>query len=136
MTGKTEQPRVLPVDVGMRVEIELIAEDGSVEPMAFAVVAENAAAIEEGLLAATAPLVRALRGKAAGSTVDYRMGDIRRVRVLSVEPAAPVSGEAAERARAAVDEARRKVERTNAEIFSTAFTSKWGGYDAASLVDE
>lgn len=130
---KQEQARVLPVEVGMHVEVELVAEDGSVEPMSFDVVAEGAAAFEEGLLAVTAPLVRALRGKPAGVAVDCSMGDICSVRIVRVQPSGETSSQAAERARAAVDEALHKVERTNAEIFAATFTSKWGGYDAESM---
>ncbi len=128
------EERPLPVELGMHVEVELIAEDGSVEPMAFDVVAEGAAAIEAGLLAVSAPLVQALRGKPAGSLVAYQRGDIRRVRVLRVRPSQqPADAAAAERLRAAVEEARRKAERTNADMFASSFSGKWGDYSTDEM---
>ena len=70
----------------------------------------------------------------AGANV--MMGDVRSVRLLSVAPAAapPPEGESAEeRRRRVLEEARRKAERTQAEIFASTFTSKWGGYDAEAM---
>ena len=37
--------------------------------------------------------------------------------------------DAAERRQAAYDEALRKAERTNAEMFASSYGSKWGGYE-------
>lgn len=126
----------LRAGLGTHIALELVSEDGSVEALAIDLVADAAADIDAGQVGMSTPLARALVGRAPGSTVAYRQGDICSLRVLAVTPAALAPDmEAAERRRAAADEALRKAERTTAEIFSTTFTSKWGGYDASRLED-
>lgn len=119
---------------GTRVEIELVDEHGGVEAEAFDLVAERAASIDEGLLSVTSPLGKAILGKAAGSEVVYVMGDIRRVRIVRIGAAqGQADPEAAERQRAAVEEARRKAERTNADMFASSFSGKWGDYSTDDM---
>lgn len=114
---------------GTHVEIELVDEHGGIEAEAFDLVAEGAASIDEGLLSVTSPLGRAILGKTVGSEVAYAMGDIRRVRIVRIGAAHGVADPgAAERQRAAVEEARRKAERTNADMFASSFSGKWGNY--------
>lgn len=126
----------LRAGLGTHVELELISADGTAEPMALDLVADAAADIDAGQVGISTLLARAIVGRAAGSTVVYRQGDIRSVRVLAVtQSAVEPDMEAAARRRAASAEALRKAERTSAEIFSTTFTSKWGGYDASQLED-
>ncbi len=122
--------------LGTHVELEMISEDGTVEPMALDLVADAAADIDAGQVGISTPLARALIGRTAGVTVDYQLGDICSLRLLKVMPSEVTPDmDAAERRRAASEEALRKAERTAAEIFSTTFTSKWGGYDASQLED-
>lgn len=126
----------LRAGLGTHVELELISEDGAVEAMGLDLVVDAAADIDAGQVGIGTPLARALVGRAAGSTVAYRQGDIRGVRVLAVSLSEVEPDlEAAERRRAVSEQALRKAERTSAEIFSTTFTSKWGGYDASQLED-
>lgn len=118
---------------GCHVEVEFVDERGKTELAAFDLVPERAASIDDGQLSVTSPLGKALLGKLEGSETPWCMGDIRLVRVLRISEAQKeADNEAAERQRAAVEEARRKVERTNEEIFASTFTSKWGGYDVHS----
>lgn len=131
----TDQPLLRAV-VGTRVELELVDERGAAERLAFDLVTDADADVEAGRLGIDTPLAKAIRGQLAGATVPYSMGDIRSVRLLSVAPAAapPPEGESAEdRRRRVLEEARRKAERTQAEIFASTFTSKWGGYDAEAM---
>jgi hypothetical protein len=131
----TEAAR-LRAGIGTHLEVELVSDNGTVEPMVLDLVADAAADIDAGQVGIGTPLARALVGRQAGSTVAYQQGDIRSVRVLSVTQSAIAPDmEAAARRRAVSDEALRKVERTSAEIFSTTFTSKWGGYDASQMED-
>ena len=124
------------VGIGSHVEVELIDEQGKSETLAFDIVADDDADLDRGLLSVKAPLARAIRGKFAGSVVDYHMGDIRSVRILSAGPAqVTASGDAAERRRAVLEEARRKAERTNADMFASSFSGKWGDYDTDSMTD-
>ena len=118
------------VGLGTQVEVELIDQQGNREPMTFDLVREQMADMERGLLGENTPLAKAIRGKAVGSIVPYNMGDIRRVRIVSVRPSAledPVDAEARRQAilKKAIDDA----ERTNAEMFAASFTGKWGDYN-------
>jgi hypothetical protein len=124
--GESERARV---GLGCHVEVELIDDQGQAERMAFDLVAANAADFDRGLLAETTLLAKAIRGKPEGAVVPYMQGDIRRVRIVTVRAgerdAAP---DAASRRQAVLDEARRKAEQTNAEMFAASFSGKWGDY--------
>jgi len=124
-------PEAFPQQVGIdtHVEIELIDEQGNSELMAFDLVHAQAADFERNLLGANSPLAKAIRGKFVGSVVPYRMGDICKVRIVSVAPAqaaAPADAEA--RRQAVLQKAREDAERTNAELFAASYSGKWGDY--------
>jgi hypothetical protein len=132
MTGEPT-PKAM---VGTHVEVELVDEQGHAETVAFDLVAENAADFDRGLLGINTPLARAIRGKAEGSVVPYAMGDIRSVRIVRVRPSqVSAPPDAAARRQAALDEARRKVERTNADMFAASFSGKWGDYNTDEMTD-
>jgi hypothetical protein len=117
------------VGLGCHVEVELIDEQGNSETLAFDIVEEDAADFERGSLSVDAPLSKAIRGKFVGNVIAYRMGDIRNVHILSVGPAQkPTTDDASERRRAVLEEARRKAERTNSEMFAASYSGKWGDY--------
>lgn len=123
------------VRTGVQVDIELLDQDGNVEPLSFVIVREHVADFDQGFLASNTPLAKAILGKFVGSTVDYRVGDVRAVRILSVGPAPePAPGDAMERRRAVVKKALREAERTNAQMFAASFSSKWGDYDPDGVV--
>ena len=125
------------VGIGVHVEIELIDVDGQAERVEFDLVNERAADFDRGLLGADTPLGKAIRGKRVGSEVDYVMGDIRRVRVVRITPAAVAAPEDAVAQRVAMlDEARRKAERTNADMFASSFSGKWGDYSTDEVKDD
>ncbi len=127
----------LQVGIGIHVELDLIDADGNTERIAFDLVKEQAAAFDQGRLSADAPLGKAIRGKRVGSVVEYVMGDIRRVRVVSLAPAqTPAPADAAARRTALLEEARRKAERTNADMFASSFSGKWGDYSTDDMRDD
>lgn len=116
--------------LGAHVEVELIDEQGNVEPMAFDIVREEHAAFDRGRLGIQTPLAKAIVGKKVGSLVSYRMGDIRQVRIVRVQPSAQIPLENTEEQRQAqLQKALATVERTNAEMFAASYTGKWGDYD-------
>lgn len=126
MMAKAQPARV---GLGCYIEVELIDERGETERMAFDLVTEEAADFESGLLAETTPLAKAIRGKPEGATLPYVQGDIRRVRIVTVRPSTRTPApDAAARRQAVLDEARRKAEQTNAEMFAASFSGKWGDY--------
>ena len=116
------------------VEIELIDDQGSSEPMEFDLVADSAADFEQGRISVNAPLGKAIRGKFEGAMVDYVKGDIRKIRIVKVKPLVrKVADDAAARRQAVLDEAVRKAERTNVEIFASSYDGKWGDYNTEGM---
>ncbi|MFZ1752414.1 MAG: GreA/GreB family elongation factor [Caldilineaceae bacterium] len=120
----------MQIGLGTHVEVDLIDEAGNAERMAFDLVSAQQADVSQGLISADAPLGQAIRGKFVDTTIPYQMGDIREIRIVSVSPGQP-SGEVdadarrAEVLRKALDDA----ERTNAQMFASSFSGKWGDYD-------
>jgi hypothetical protein len=130
----TDQPALQQVGLNTHVEVDLLDEQGNAERLAFDLVAENAADIAQGRLGVNTPLGKVIRGKRVGSEVAYAMGDIRRVRIVSVRPVvASPSDDAIARRQTILDEARRKSERTNADMFASSFSGKWGDYNTDEM---
>lgn len=122
---------------GAHVAVELIDQHGQREALAFDIVAAQYADLERGLLAANTPLARAIRGLQAGDEVPYAMGDIRRVRVISVSRAQATDLEDVREQRAAVlRNALNAAQRTDAEVFAASFSGKWGDYDMSDVPEE
>jgi hypothetical protein len=120
--------------VGDHVVIELIDRQGQVETLAFDLVPAEAADIDRRLLGANTPLAQALLGRAAGSSAPYVMGDVCRLRILSVGPSPRRELEDAQaRREAALQKAVEAIARTNAEMFAASFSGKWGDYDPAGM---
>lgn len=125
------------VGVNTHVTVALIAADGNVETMEFDLVRAQAADIDAGFVSDSSPLARAILGKHVGTTVAYVMGDITGVRILRVAPlSAPPPADAAAQRQAKLEEAVRKAEQTNAEMFASSYGSKWGGYDMPDASDD
>jgi hypothetical protein len=128
--GQPSDAAPLQVALDTYVTLELLDAAGNCEEMAVQIVRPEASDLDAGLLGANTPLARAILGKSPGMTVAYAMGDIEQVRIVAVMAAvASVDPEAARRRQAILDEARRKAEQTNAEMFAASYGSKWGGYD-------
>ncbi len=68
------------------VEVELVDDQGNREQMEFDLVTEKAADFDNGRIAISTPLGKAIRGKFAGNVVDYVKGDIRKIRIVKVTP--------------------------------------------------
>ncbi len=114
--------------------MELIDGEGRCESLAVEIVKAQAADLAQGFLGANTPLARAIRGLTAGSEAPYVMGDIRRVRILRVTPSQVVApADAKERREAVLQKALSDAERTNAEIFASSFSGKWGDYDPQGM---
>jgi hypothetical protein len=116
------------------VEIELIDEQNQSEHMEFDLVADNAADFANGRIGVNTPLGKAIRGKFVGAVVNYVQGDICKVRILSVTPLqSKVDTDAEARRQAILDEAVRKAERTNTEMFASSYDGKWGDYNTEGM---
>jgi hypothetical protein len=122
------------VALGTEVEVELISRDGAAERLAFDIVPEQAADFDVGFLSITTPLARAIVGRPAGVEVPYRMGDVAKVRVLSVRRSQRRAEQdaAAERDAATRDAVQRAKTDETIQLALT-FSSKWGDYDPEPL---
>lgn len=119
-----------PVVINSRLTVELVDSSGVLEQREFTIVTARQADMKSGLLDENTPLGQALLGHHAGERIAYLVGDLREVRILSVESGEEnVSPEAARKRREAVRKAVAHSEITNQMIFATASGSKWGDYD-------
>jgi len=124
------ESKSLLISVNSRVLLELVDFSGEVEQSEFTLVNTKQADFQSGLLDENTPLAKVLLGRQAGEVVAYTLGDLKEIRILHVEPAGgQISGEGAEKRRAAVQKAEAQSEITSQMIFSTASGSKWGDYE-------
>jgi hypothetical protein len=120
----------IPITRGSKVLIELVDQSDEVERMEFTLVESKQADLKSGLLDENAPLARVLIRHRAGEVVRYAVGDLKEVRILSVELGeADTALDAAEKRRDSVRKAATQSELINQLNFATASGSKWGDYD-------
>ena len=112
-----------------KVLVELIDGSGAAEQVTLTLVESRQADFKSGLLDENAPLGRALIGHRAGDVVPYEIGDLKEIRILSVEQSETVPLDAAEKRRQVVRTAEAQAEIINQLNFATASGSKWGDYD-------
>jgi len=122
------------VEVGCHVEVELIDDRGQGEFLAFDIVPEQSADFDAGRLGENTPLAQAILGQSAGSHISYALADVQSVRILSVQPArTPAPDDAAPRRQASLQKALNAIARTDAAIFASSFSGKWGDYDPGGI---
>ncbi len=123
------------VSLHSRVEVELVSQTGGREHLAFEIVPERAADFAAGRLSETAPLARAIMGQPVGAVIPYKVGDLRQVKILSINtPVHKTDTEAAAAERdAKLDQARSQAELGNMISFALTFDSKWGDYDPEEI---
>jgi hypothetical protein len=115
---------------GSKVLIDLVDQSGGVERMEFTLVESKQADLKSGLLDENTPLARVLIRHRTGEVVRYAVGDLKEVRILSVELGeADTALDAAEKRRESVRKAATQSELINQLNFATASGSKWGDYD-------
>ena len=112
-----------------KVLVELIDGSGAAEQVTLTLVESKQADFKSGLLDENAPLGRALIGHRARDVLPYAIGDLKEVRILSVERSETVPLDAAEKRRQTVRTAEAQAEIINQLNFATASGSKWGDYD-------
>jgi hypothetical protein len=120
----------IPIARGSKVLIELVDLSGEAERVAFTLVESKQADLKSGLLDENTPLARVLIDHQAGEVISYTAGDLKEVRILSVERGEiDASADAAEKRRETVRKAETQSELINQLNFATASGSKWGDYD-------
>lgn len=132
-SAKQVQPQLV-VQEGTHVVIELAYTSGESERLELDIVPDELADLWRGFLGAGTPLARAICDQPAGSTIPYRQADIVSVRILSVAPghAAP-DADAAQGREAALRKAVEEAQRTDAIVFASSFSGKWGDYDPQGM---
>ncbi|HEX9029919.1 MAG TPA: hypothetical protein VF823_12145 [Anaerolineales bacterium] len=135
-TGSTASNRPVKAGLGRHIVLDLDTSEG-VERLEFDVVPDEYADFSLGFLGAGTPLARAIEGLASGQQVPYRLGNGRSVRIISVATSrVPPPKYIAARRQATVQKAVDQSDRTNAMIFASSFSGKWGDYDPSSFVDD
>lgn len=126
-----QKPTVQP---GTHVVVELLSAGDQPQRLEFDLVPDQAADFSHGYLGVGTPLARAILNKPVGVTVPYRQADILQVRILSVAFAEslPVEDLTQQRQQAA-RKALQQVQRTNAILFASSFSGKWGDYDPEGI---
>lgn len=118
------------VEFGSQVALELIDQADQTEALTLTIVSPAQADLEQGLLSEEAPLAQAILGKKVGQTIPYRQGELVNVRILRARRVEHNAiDDQAERRQAVLQKARADAERTNAEMFASSFSGKWGDYE-------
>jgi hypothetical protein len=122
------------ITVGCEVEIELNDRSGNKDRMKVVIVDEKAADFTHGYLSENTPIAKALLGEKSGTTVPYLKGDILSIQILMVNlPTKKPPEDAAEKRDAMMKKTMREIQDTNAIIFASSFSGKWGDYDPESI---
>jgi hypothetical protein len=76
-------------------------------------------------------------GERAGTTIPYLKDDILGIEILKVTiPTNKPPEDVAKKRKAMMKKAIREVEDTNAMVFASSFSGKWGDYDPESIPKE
>ena len=137
MTSSTSLPAEEPVVAeGMHVVLDLVLEEG-VDHLEVDIVEDDQADFSHGFLGINTPLAQAILGLTAHQSVPYRVGDGREIRVIHVSPseAAPPEDVKARR-QEVIRKAIERSDRTNAMIFASSFSGKWGDYDPTGFSED
>ena len=120
--------------VGSHVEIELINRAGVGERLVFDLVPDSSADFAKGYLGESTALAQVILGEREGNVIPYLKDDILAVRILAVTPSMNQPPEdAAAKRQASMRKTISEVERTNAIVFASSFSGKWGDYDPESI---
>jgi len=123
----------IPVKPGLLVEIEITYVD-TVERLSFVIVPDELADFANGFLGVGAPLAQAILDKPVGSQINYIQGDARSVKILSAAPTERKPDiKTAQRREETIRQAVEQSERTNAMMFASSFSGKWGDYDPNAI---
>jgi hypothetical protein len=128
-----EQPKA---SIGMHVVIDLISLEG-VDRLEFDIVADDQADYSHGFLGEGTPVAQAILGRSAHSVIPYKVNDNREIRILSVTLSqATPPADAQIRHEEVVRKALEQSDRTNAMIFASSFSGKWGDYDPTGFLED
>ena len=134
MPENPTHPPELTIKLGSHVLVELLDATGESQPLEFDIVPDQAADFSRGYLGLSTPLAQAILNQPEGAKLPYHQADILEVRILSVtrSTSLPLADLAQQREEAA-RKALQQVQRTDAMIFASSFSGKWGDYDPEGI---
>ncbi len=125
------------ISVGSQVEVILRDRNGQQERLSVVIVPAEAADFAHNFPGENTPLAQALLGEKAGTVIPYLKDELYSIEVVTVTKAASMPvGDAASKREASLKKAMREVEDTNAMVFASSFSGKWGDYDPDSIPKE
>jgi hypothetical protein len=131
------EPQADLIAVGCEVEVDLLDRAGNKERLKVVIVPDEAADFAHGYLGENTPIAKALLGERAGTTIPYLKDDILGIEILTVtKPTNKPPDDVAEKREAMMKKTIREVEDTNAMVFASSFSGKWGDYDPDSIPKE
>jgi hypothetical protein len=134
-TEITGAKRIYRIDLGMKVILDLISIDGA-DRMEVEIVEDRFADIRLGFLGISTPLAKAILGHSAGDLVPFLVEGTDDVRIIEVFPSGKaLPHDVADRRQETIRKAIDQSDRTNAVIFASSFSGKWGDYDPSSFLD-
>jgi hypothetical protein len=128
------EPKTTPITVGCHVELNLLDRAGKKDRLTIDIVLDESADFPHGFLGESTPLAKVLLGEKEGNVIPYLKDDILAIEILSVTPSTIKPPEdTQEKRQSKMNKAIREVEHTNAVVFASSFSGKWGDYDPDSL---
>ena len=125
------------ITVGCEVVVELQDRAGKKERLKVVIVPDEAADFANGYLSEKTPLAKILLGERAGTIIPYLQDDILAIEIIAVTKLLDrPTDDAAEKRKAMMKKTLREVEDTNAMVFASSFSGKWGDYDPDSIPKE
>ncbi len=123
--------------IGSQVVLDLIDRAGKRERLKVVIVKDKSADFSQGYLSENTILAKALLGERKGTTIPYLRDDILGIEILRVtKPTNEPTRDVAEKRKARMKKTQQEVEATNAMIFASSFSGKWGDYDPDSIPKE
>jgi hypothetical protein len=122
------------INIGCHVVLNLLDRTGKKDRLEIDIVADQSADFSQGFLGVSTPLAKVLLGEKAGNVIPYLKDDILAIEILEVSPSTvEPPDDIQEKRLAMMNKAIHEVEHTNAVVFASSFSGKWGDYDPDSL---
>jgi hypothetical protein len=128
------EPEISEISVGCHVELNLLDREGKKDQLSIDIVPDESADFSHGFLGVGTPLAKILLGEKAGVVIPYLKDDIFAIEILRVSPTiVKPPDDVQEKRKTKIEQTLHEVEHTNAVVFASSFSGKWGDYDPDSL---
>jgi hypothetical protein len=124
------------ISLGMHVDLLMVCDSG-IEPLSFDIVPDQFADFDHGLLSIESPIAKTILDHFENETIPFQMGDIHAIYIKEITSATSLpSHENAAKRENIIKNAVAESERTNAIIFASSFSGKWGDYDPGNIKED